>query len=114
MTMCKNVINTHKGKGIMFELSFSIIPIFPTHLRTLLLSMMPEGSPSGTLLRPDQRNFILSAVWKTLSMLKSHMGESKGKMWRSPSQFKTRWRLNKIRLWSRFVQLVEKSRIGEQ
>ena len=23
MTMCKNVINTHKGKGIMFELSFS-------------------------------------------------------------------------------------------
>ena len=98
----------------MFELSYSIIPMFPTHLRTLLLSMMPEGSPSGTLLRPDQRNFILSAVWKTLSMLKSHMGESKGKMWRSPSQFKTKWRLNKIRLWSRFAQLVEKSRIGEQ
>ena len=66
-----------------------------THLSTLLLSMMPEGSPSGTLLRPDQMNFILSAVWKTLSMLKSHMGESKGKMWRSPSQFKTRWRLKK-------------------
>ena len=97
--------------------------------------MMPEGSPSGTLLRPDQRNIIyssyidfhfhifimylrniiylshidihvvviivvtyqrnciLSAVWKTLSMLKSHMGESKGKMCRSPSQFNTRWRL---------------------
>ena len=40
-----------------------------------------------------QRNCILSAVWKTLSMLKSHMGESKGKMCRSPSQFNTRWRL---------------------
>ena len=37
-----------------------------------------------------QRNCILSAVWKTLSMLKSHMGESKGKIWRSPSQFNTR------------------------
>ena len=110
--------------------------------------MIPEGSPSGTLLRPDQRNniylpyidyhvfimyqrniiylsyidyyvvviyqrnivylsyidyfyviviyqrnYILSAVWKTLSMLKSHMGESKGKMCRSPSQFNTKWRL---------------------
>ena len=40
-----------------------------------------------------QRNCILSAVWKTLSMLKSHMGESKGKMCRSPSQFNTKWRL---------------------
>ena len=77
---------------------------FSTHLSTLLLSMMPAhcepsylGShSSGTLLRPDQMNSILSAVWNTLSMLKSHMGESKGKMWRSPSQFNTR-----CRLWSK-------------
>jgi hypothetical protein len=52
--------------------------------------MVPELAPSGTLFGPHQMNFILSAVWKILSMLKSHIGESKGKMCRSPSQLRTR------------------------